>query len=303
MPRPHAASADRATPLLRARVRALFRHLPKALGGNEEEIHQMRVAGRRLRVALPLLARRPHGRRVRRALSILRDLTRAGGVSRDLDVGLSLLEERLKSAEASRERGLLLRRFRSARTRSRSTMAESLLDLNIAKLRRHLRVVVGRRAEGVFSVILRLREVREGFGAFVEDLRLETGRYDPEALHRLRRRTRRLRYSVEVSDAIRGQESEGPALMKRLQDLLGLSHDAHVLAGWLARQASSADASGNAALAEEARSLEAFFRERSHEHHRAFAEADPPALARRAIEGLGPAPDAATKPGGFECAS
>jgi CHAD domain-containing protein len=303
MPGSNASSPDRATPLLRARVRVLSRHLPQALGGVEEEIHQMRVAGRRLRVALPLLATRPDGRRVRRALSILRQLTRGAGLSRDLDVGLALLEERLRSLGASRERGILRRRLRSARTRSRTTMADVLLDLNISKLRRHLRAIVSRRAEGIFTVILRLREVREGAESYLEDLRLEAGRYDPEALHRLRRRTRRLRYSLEMSDAIRGQESEGPALIKQLQDLLGLSHDAHVVAGWLERQAAAADTAGDAALAEEARSLQGYFLDRSHEHHRAFVEADPPALARRALENLGPPADPAARTGGLECAS
>jgi CHAD domain-containing protein len=303
MPGSNASSPDRATPLLRARVRVLSRHLPQALGGVEEEIHQMRVAGRRLRVALPLLATRPDGRRVRRALSILKQLTRGAGLSRDLDVGLALLEERLRSLGASRERGILRRRLRSARTRSRTTMADVLLDLNISKLRRHLRAIVSRRAEGIFTVILRLREVREGAESYLEDLRLEAGRYDPEALHRLRRRTRRLRYSLEMSDAIRGQESEGPALIKQLQDLLGLSHDAHVVAGWLERQAAAADTAGDAALAEEARSLQGYFLDRSHEHHRAFVEADPPALARRALENLGPPADPAARTGGLECAS
>jgi len=296
---------DRATPLLRERLRRLFRHLPQALSGNEEQIHQMRVAGRRLRVALPLLAQKSHGRRVKRALSILRDLTRAGGLSRDLDVGLALLEERLRSLDASRERAILRRRFRSARTRSRTTMAEALLDLDIARLRRHLRVIVGRRAEGIFSVFLRLREMRDGSEVFVEDLRLEAGRYDPDALHRLRRRTRRLRYAAEISDAIRGQETDAPALMKKLQDLLGQSHDAHVLAGWLGRQASGAETAGDAALAEEARGLEAFFSERSREHHQAFVEADPAGLARRALDAFGQAGDGSPKAGGggLECAS
>lgn len=304
MPGSNTSTPDRATPLLRARLRTLSRHLPQALGGVEEEIHQMRVAGRRLRVALPLLATKPHGRRVRRALSILKELTRGGGLSRDLDVGLALLEERLRSlADPSRERGILRRRLRSARTRSRTTMADVLLDLNISKLRRHLRAIVSRRADGIFTVILRLRAVREDAESFVEDLRLEAGRYDPEALHRLRRRTRRLRYCLEVGDALRGQESEGPVLMKQLQDLLGLSHDAHVLAGWLERQAASAEAAGDATLAEEARSLQGFFLDRSHEHHRAFVEADPPALARRALENLGPPADPAARAGGLECAS
>ena len=49
---PH--TADRVTPLLQQRIKALFRPLPKALAGGEEDLHQMRVAARRLRVAIPL---------------------------------------------------------------------------------------------------------------------------------------------------------------------------------------------------------------------------------------------------------
>ena len=102
---------------------------------------------------------------------------------------------------------------------------------------------------------------------------------------------------------VRGQESEGPALMKRLQDLLGLSHDAHVLGGWLSRQATAATAAGDVPLAEEARSLVAFFDELGREHHRAFVEADAPGLARRALETLGPAHEPQAGSGGLECAS
>jgi len=300
-----ASHPDRATPLLKERVRRLFRHLPKALAGDEEEIHQMRVAGRRLRVALPLLSQKPDGRRVERALSILKELTRAAGRSRDLDVGVELLEERLRSLDASRERAIFRRRLRAARTRSRTTMTEALLDLEIARLRRHLRAIVARRAEGTFTVLVRMRELRDGSGAFVGDLGLEVARYDAEGLHRLRRRTRRLRYTAEVSDAIRGQETEAPAIMKKLQDLLGRGHDAHVLAGWLGRQAWAAERAGDAALAEEARALEAFFHEKTQEHHRAFVDADPAGLARRALDALGPAADAAPQAGGggLECAS
>src|SRR5688572_20793086 len=115
-----APGTDRTTPLLRARIRDVFRHLPKALAGEEEPIHQMRVAGRRLRVALPHLARRPRGRRVRRALLELQRLTRAAGASRDYDVMLTLFEERLQHVRTrTAEQTVLLRRLRSARVRSR----------------------------------------------------------------------------------------------------------------------------------------------------------------------------------------
>src|SRR5688572_6250955 len=125
----------------------------------------MRVSGRRLRVALPLLARKPEGRRVRRALGILRQIRSAAGASRDLDVGVALLEERVHDLEApSREARTLLRRLRAARSRSRARMAESLMDLEIARLRRHLRQILSRRGEGLFPVLLRLGQARDARG-------------------------------------------------------------------------------------------------------------------------------------------
>ncbi len=145
---PKSTKLDAMTALLRERVRAVFRHLPKGLAGDEEAIHQMRVAGRRLRVALPLLAKKPEGRRVQRALRVLRALTRTAGASRDLDVSIELLAERLRSvAPLDAEQRRLRSRLRGVRAYSRTRMAEALMDLEIARLRRDLRAVLGSGAE------------------------------------------------------------------------------------------------------------------------------------------------------------
>ena len=61
---------DPTTPILQERTRRLYANLPRALSGSSEHVHQMRVAARRLRVTLPLLARKPEGRRVRRVSDI-----------------------------------------------------------------------------------------------------------------------------------------------------------------------------------------------------------------------------------------
>jgi CHAD domain-containing protein len=279
---------DHATPLLKERVRALFRQLPKALAGDEEAIHQMRVAGRRLRVALPLLARKSHGRRVRRARWILRELTRAAGTSRDLDVGVALLEERLKERELDAERRTLRQRLRAARGRSRTRMAEALMDIDIARVRRHLRVIVSRRAELVFTALLRLRDARDSRGSAVLEAVAALGdRFDPAELHRLRIRLRRLRYAAELAEKLTGQSTEAPALFRQLQDLLGQVRDAHVLSCWLGRQAGAAVARGQAVLATAARAEEAYFLEKSHEHHRAFLALSPLATVRRGLEAMG----------------
>ena len=164
-PRPETRRAD-GNALLRERIRRIFREFPGTLAGEEEPVHQVRVAGRRLRVALPLLARKPGGRRVRKARRILRDLTRAAGAGRDLDVLLALFEKRLGELdEVSPEQRDLRRRMRAARTRSRSGLTEGILDLDIDGLRRHLRGDPGRRGPPDTETILsRTRTVSERDG-------------------------------------------------------------------------------------------------------------------------------------------
>ena len=279
---------DRSTPLLKERIRTLFRHFPKALAGEEEAVHQMRVAARRLRTALPLLARKPRGRRVREALAILRDVTRAGGGSRDLDVGLSPLEARLKaSGSITPELAMLRRRLRGARARSRGRMANELLDLPISRLRRRLAVAVERRGEDLFTALSRLRDVADGERTKVQEALESAGeRYLPVELHRVRIRCRRLRYTAEVMDALRGQESGAPALFKQVQERLGRIHDAFVLATWMAHQATLAEARGAATLAAEARSQSGALLEESRVEHRQFLEMGPRDLLFKALDAM-----------------
>lgn len=278
--------AEKTSSLLRDRIRAVFRRLPKGLAGEEESVHQLRVAGRRLRVALPLLARKPEGRRVVRALDILRDLTRAAGLGRDLDVIVPLLDRRLAElASPSPEQLVLRRRLRAARTRSRTRMAEALMDIEIARVRRDLRRVVARKAEGVFTVMARLRDARDAEGALLlAGFDAIGDRYDPQALHALRRRARRLRYTAEVGDALRGEDSEAPAILKGLQDAIGTLHDHQVLVAWLGQKAAAATAPP---LADAARAEQAFFEERSRQLHAQLLESRPREVAGRALEVMG----------------
>jgi CHAD domain-containing protein len=286
--------ADKTSSLLKNRIRLVFRHLPKGLGGDEESVHQVRVAGRRLRVALPVLARKPRGRRVKRALVILRDLTRAAGLGRDLDVILPLYEHRLAGIQdPTPEQLALRRRLRGARTRSRTRMADALMDIEIAGVRRDLRRVVARGAEGVFTVMARLRDSRDTEGVALLAGFQEIGdRYDPLALHALRRATRRMRYAAEVSDALRGEDSEAPALLKGLQDAIGSLHDNHVLVTWLERQARITPGRASS-VPEAAHGEQAFFEEEGRRLHAELLERRPADVVARALEAMGRARSAA----------
>lgn len=272
--------------LLRERIRRVFREFPGALAGDEEPVHQVRVAGRRLRVALPLLARKSGGRRLRKARRILRDLTRAAGAGRDLDVLVALFDARLNGLEdVSAEQRELRRRMKAARTRSRGGLAAGVLDLDIDGLRRHLRRLSSRGPADPEAVLSRTRAASERGGARVlEDLAAIGDRYDPVALHAVRRRIRELRYNAEVDEALRGREAGASTAWKKLQDAIGALHDAHVLAEWLGQQAERAAARGRPELAAAATAERQAFEEEGRRLHRALLEAGPADLAARAIK-------------------
>jgi CHAD domain-containing protein len=286
-----ATPIDQTTPLLKARVGALFRHLPKALAGEEEAIHQMRVAGRRLRVAVPLIGRKPEGRAARRTLLIMKQLTRAAGTSRDLDVSVALFATALPAAtpEALPVRRTLFRRLRAARARGRRRMVDALLDIEIAGLRRDLRKLLARRGEVLFTVVLRMRDFREARGARVLQALAALGdRYDPAALHEVRKQLRKLRYAAELAEVVIGTETRAPAIFKALQEQLGEIHDSFVLSQWLARQAAGSRLRGEAAVADEAAALQSAFLEKSVADHRALLEQDPAERVRAGLMAMGP---------------
>jgi CHAD domain-containing protein len=198
---------DRSSRLLEDRITRVFRELPGAVAGHDEAVHQVRVAGRRLRVALPLLARKGDSRAVRQAVKVLRRLTRSAGKGRDMDVVLGLFQDRLDAlTTTTAEQRALLSRLRAARARSRSQVAEDILDLDIDGLRRNLRRVLRAGAAEAPLALARTRALREGQGkALLRGFSQVGEAYLPDALHALRRRVRRLRYAAEIEDAVRGR--------------------------------------------------------------------------------------------------
>jgi CHAD domain-containing protein len=285
---PPKPAEDRATALLKDRIRRLFRELPGAIIGEEEPVHQLRIAGRRLRVALPLLAGMPGGRRVRRVRRALRGLTRAAGSGRDLDVLVTLFEDRLAILDppsaAQRE---ILRRLRVARTRARRGMIDGLSDLRVGRLRRDLRAVRSRGPADVFTILARARLARQRDALTLRRGLLEVGeRYDPEALHSLRRLVRRLRYTGEVEDAIRGQDTGAGPVWKVLQDSIGVLHDVHLLSSWLGDLAASADREQSRDLAAVARREQEAFRAEGQRLHTELLRTRPAQTVARALDAM-----------------
>jgi CHAD domain-containing protein len=244
-----AAPAGRgAGKLLARRVREMFRVYPKALVGDVEAIHDLRVAARRLRSALSLFALDPVGKRTRRADKTLGALARAAGRGRDLDVGIEILEALPKGSSEAHER--LRRALRASRARARSLSREELLDLDVAHLRRDLRALVAGAMGDSDLLAARLVALRQKeLGTIDRELHIGRARPKPEQLHAARRAARRLRYLAELSELVEGVPVGDASRWRSMQTRLGDIQDRHVLSVWLASRERRAERSGDPALA------------------------------------------------------
>ena len=242
-----AVTAGRFELFIRQRLGALSRTLPPARAGDVTAVHQARVATRRLREALPLIARgsslQKHKRRVRR-------LTRALGPVRELDVALLTLDEfaDAKGTASSRSgrqddvprAGVLSLRqsIRHERTRMQVDMQRTIDRTRLAKLGAKLVAAARKRdKEGPSPRSVdpkQLAAARDRAARRAERLRVKIANaaaiYLPERLHDVRIAAKKLRYALEiVRDLSRSRATARIRTLKRAQDLLGRIHDLEVL--------------------------------------------------------------------------
>lgn len=229
---------DRSAPselLIRQRLRALEKNLPAAARGNMNALHQARVASRRIREALPLLAT---GGRVRQLERQVRKITQALGPVRELDVALQILDEMERSGEASRS---AVARLRQTVARERQLlqvdMKRRLEDCDLDKLRK--RALGAARKCGALTRPPRRdpkRLARAQQRAARRAVRLRaaiesaTSIYLPDRLHEVRIAVKKLRYALELVRELRGSRATTRLrTLKQVQDLLGRMHDLEVL--------------------------------------------------------------------------
>ena len=221
------------TVLLQRLARALKRHLPQAVAGNDLGVHQARVTSRRLREAVPVLATGLTGSKAGKARRKIRRLTRALGSVRELDVTVQLLDELARSPYVSRDAVEDVRaRVMKERDVKRKTMIERLEDVNVEKLDRRL-ASVGAALDEATSEPWRkalaarlLRRSRRLAVAMTEAGQM----YAPERLHDVRIAAKKLRYGLELAVGS-GLNQAAPHVrtIKRAQELLGKLHDLQVL--------------------------------------------------------------------------
>jgi len=217
--------------LLLRRARDLMRHLPDAVDGDDVGVHQARVASRRLREAVPVLAADTKIRK--KAERKIRQVTRALGTVREMDVTVQILDEFARGSGIPRDALEDVRTHVVAeRDRRRAAMLDRLRRVNLAKLSRRIEEV---------SIMIPSATLGEWRGALVAKVGQRARRlrsaiqhagqvYAPEQLHLVRIAAKKLRYALElVADSRLAAVRPMVATLKRAQETLGRVHDLQVI--------------------------------------------------------------------------
>lgn len=222
---PDAARLER---YIAAQRRSLLEHEPGVrLGADPEDLHQFRVAARRLRAALrvarPFVAPEPAAE-LRAELGAL---ARAGGPVRDLEVLISTLERDAATLDdPEREAGqAVLLALAAERDGRRETLVTLLAATPYARLVDRLSASIdrGQRTHGRSLRKLANRNLRR----LVRSAERLGGEPGERELHELRIRVKRARYSVELAGETTGARGKRVvAAARALQDVLGEHQDA-----------------------------------------------------------------------------
>jgi CHAD domain-containing protein len=221
---------------LRVHLTDWMRHEPGARRGTKpEELHQLRVAVRRIEATLGLL-RHQLPSRLLSARKSAKGVLRGLGAARDLDVQLAELRAycaKLPAAERVAAAPLEAR-LEAERTRVRARML-GMLDseatrhwletLNLATAD----LSTADSPDAPRAAIVVPERVRARYRKLKKAVRSLDARSSMEAYHLVRRRAKQLRYAIECGSELFGKSSESMLKsLRRLQDGLGAQQDAYI---------------------------------------------------------------------------
>jgi CHAD domain-containing protein len=219
--------------IIRQRLAALSRTFPGARKGEVQAVHQARVATRRIREALPLVARGRSGKTLKKSM---RKLTRALGPVRELDVALMNLDQLrdtvdIPDAAIARLRQLIT----EERQRLGAEMVRRISQYNLPKLQKKAVEAATREPapsgprdpQRIAVAMGRAARRAEGLHAAIDNA---AGIYLPDRLHEVRIAVKKLRYALEIAqDLTASRATARIRTLKRVQDLLGRMHDFEML--------------------------------------------------------------------------
>jgi CHAD domain-containing protein len=203
---------------------------------SSEDVHQIRIATRRLRVALRLFGTMLPPRKAMRLRRELRWLARGLSDVRDLDVHSKALRHHIRHTGPEAVEGL--GGYELALRRERAVARDKLNDLFTSARHEELIASLGALLDGTPSAAALRRwrtfTIRKGAAKYLKHCRervLKLGRKldddtGVEDLHRLRIRAKRLRYALEFFAEIYPQLLPAAMATKALQDVLGEHQDA-----------------------------------------------------------------------------
>lgn len=219
-------------------VRAFGKHLPGAIEGEIEGLHQCRVSTRRLREVLPLCASEVPRSTTGRARRRLRRVGRALGPVREVDVALELVDELSRLGGGAGDATAQVRRhLGDEHEERREQMLDRLRTVNTRKLERDLadiaRLLGMRQQTDAWACTLAAQ-----MGSRAQRLREAIGTAGPlyiaDRVHAVRIAAKKLRYSLELAVETGEARAKGPVRqIKDVQDTLGRLHDLDVLASYV----------------------------------------------------------------------
>jgi CHAD domain-containing protein len=260
--------------LTRQRLLALLNAMPAATTGDVTSVHRARVASRRLREVLPVLADAAGSEAVDRAGKQVRRITRALGPIRELDVALGHLDELgARAGVSARALGKVRRHLTEERAHHRRAMLDVITPVALDKLKARLDEPTAR-PPGHRDPEAELLSTRRRAARRAADLRAAIRRtgslYVSERLHETRIAAKKLRYALEVErELTRSRASGRTNRLKRLQDLLGNIHDFEILMGRV-REVQAALASSDRRAATDLDALVRVLEEECRAGHAAF---------------------------------
>ncbi len=233
---------DAARRMVPIRLKAVELLMPLALDQPEvdiENVHQLRVATRRAEAALRIFGGFFAARRVRKIQKQLKKIRRAASLARECDVFSGMISTRLKTTDPEGRPALkALRRWtKHQRRRSQKRIQRAVTTDAIQKLRERRERLLERMAEPASDETPQTfaKLAREAISDLVGEVERAKSRNLARIknLHRLRIKSKRLRYALEIFRPCLGQQHHHEIdRMKSIQDRLGEINDVDGLIDW-----------------------------------------------------------------------
>jgi len=223
-PKPSAPAVEHLRAMIAAQLAAILAHDPAIrLGGTTEDVHQLRVATRRLRSVLRTARPLVDAARADSLRDELKWLGEALGTVRDLDVLIEYLEHESESLPAAEQRALagVIGGLAASRADRRASLVEQLSTSRYLAVLDALESLQPAESKATLAELAAAEFKRARKAA----RHTETD----EELHKLRVRLKRARYAAELAERAVGKPAvKFVASAKAFQDVAGEHQDAVV---------------------------------------------------------------------------